>query len=106
MSPTHTHPRLILLSYDVTKANRSSGSRGAHLISGRADVRVSETLPFMQRAVVVWIGQSVFVVPEPDARELAEKLRGLGAILTMAPIAVDAIRFEAFRQRALRRRPT
>ena len=47
----------------------------------------------------------MFVVPEPDARELAEKLRALGAIVTMAPIAVDAIRFEAFRRRALGRRP-
>ena len=106
MSPTDTDPSLVLLSYDVTKANRSSASRVAHLIYGRADVRMSQTRPFIQRAGVVWIGQSVFVVPEPDARELAERLRGLGAILTMAPIAVDAIRFEAFRQRALRRRPT
>ena len=47
----------------------------------------------------------MFVVPEPDARELAEKLRALGAIVTMAPIAVDAIRFEAFRRRSLGRRP-
>src|SRR5437773_1457210 len=78
MSPTDTDPCLVLLSYDVTKANRSSASRVAHLIYGRADVRVSETRPFIQRAGVVWIGQSVFVVPEPDARELAEKLRGLG----------------------------
>ncbi|TLZ81894.1 MAG: hypothetical protein E6K05_05910 [Methanobacteriota archaeon] len=105
MSPTDTSPCLVLLSYDVTKANRSSASRVAHLIYGRADVRVSETRPFIQRAGVVWIGQSVFVVPEPDARELAEKLRALGAIVTMAPIAVDAIRFEAFRRRALGRRP-
>src|SRR5213592_4126383 len=67
MSPTDTDPCLVLLSYDVTKANRSSASRVAHLIYGRADVRVSETRPFIQRAGVVWIGQSVFVVPEPDA---------------------------------------
>src|SRR5437879_11103292 len=105
MSPTGIDPCLVLLSYDVTKANRSSASRVAHLIYGRADVRVSETRPFIQRAGVVWIGQSVFVVPEPDARELAEKLRALGAIVTLAPIAVDAIRIEAFRRRALGRRP-
>src|SRR5438552_18549729 len=99
-------PCLLLLSYNFTKKNHSSASRIAHLNYGRADVRASKTRPFILRAGVVWIGQSVFVVPEPDARELAEKLRGLGAIVTMAPIAVDAIRFEAFRQRALRRRPT
>jgi len=106
MSPTDTSPCLVLLSYNVTKANRSFASRVAHLIYGRADVRVGETRPFIQRAGFVWIGQSVIVALEPDARELAEKLRGLEAIVTMAPIAVDATRFEAFRQRALRRRPT
>src|SRR5438445_11351879 len=105
MSPTDTSPCLVLLSYDVTKANRSSASCVAHLIYGRADVRVSETRPFIQRAGVVWIGQSVFVVPEPDARELAEKLRALGAIVTMAPIAVDATRFAAIRRRPPGRRP-
>src|SRR2546423_2259498 len=102
MSPSDTDPGLVLLSYDVMKANRSSASRVAHLIYGRADVRVSETRSFIQRAGVVWIGQSVFVVPEPDARELAEKLRGLGAIVTMAPIAVDVIRFEALDRKSTR----
>ena len=85
MFPTDTDPGLVLLSYAVMKANRSSVSRVAHLIYGRADVRMSETRPFIQRAGFVWIGQSVFVVLEPDARELAEKLRGLGAIVTMGP---------------------
>src|SRR5205823_7653083 len=50
--------------------------------------------PFIRRAGVVWIGQSVFVLPERDANELAEKLRSLGALVTMAPIGVDAIRLE------------
>jgi len=45
------------------------------------------------------------VLPEADGCELAEKLRGLGAIVTMAPIAVDSIRFESFRLRALARHP-
>ncbi len=77
----------------------------AHLIFGRADVQADETRPFIRRAGVVWIGQSVFIAPEPDARELAEELRGLGAIVTMAPIEVDPLRFEEFRRRALGRRP-
>jgi len=63
------------------------------------------SVPLTGGRVVVWIGQSVFVVPEPDADELAEKLRGLGAIVTMAPVAVDSVRFEEFRRRALARRP-
>jgi hypothetical protein len=105
MSPRDVTPSLVLLSYDVTKRNRSAASRVAHLIFGRADVRADETRPFIRRAGVVWIGQSVFVLPEPDAMELTEKLRRLGALVTMAPIAVDEIRFEAFRRRALRGRP-
>lgn len=105
MSATDTTTRLIPLSCDVTAGNRSAASRPAHLIFGRADVRTEEVCPFNRRAGVVWIGQSVFVVPEPDADELAEKLRGLGAIVTMAPVAVDSVRFEEFRRRALARRP-
>jgi hypothetical protein len=104
MSPVDVTPSLVLLSYDVTKGNRSAASRVAHLIFGRADVRMEEVPPFIRRAGVVWIGQSVFVLPERDANELAEKLRSLGALVTMAPIGVDAIRFEAFRRRALRGR--
>jgi CRISPR/Cas system-associated endoribonuclease Cas2 len=105
MSTIDATPWLVLLSYDVTKGNRSAASRVAHLIFGRADVRRDEVRPFIRRAGVIWIGQSVFVLPQPDAHELAEKLRGLGAIVTTAPIAVDTIRFEDFRRRALRRRP-
>src|SRR2546426_7497059 len=78
----------------------------AHLIFGRADVQADETRPFIRRAGVVWIGQSVFIAPEPDALELAEKLRGMGANVTMAPIAVDPSRFEEFRRRTLGRRAT
>jgi len=105
MPPSDTTPPLVLLSYDVTKGHRSAASRVAHLIFGRADVQADETRPFIRRAGVLWIGQSVFIAPEPDARELAEKLRGLGAIVTMAPITVDPSRFEEFRRRALGRRP-
>src|SRR2546427_12632889 len=106
MVPTDTTPPLVLLSYDVTRGRRAAASRVALLVFGRADVQADETRPFIRRAGVVWIGQSVFIAPEPDARELAEKLRGLGAIVTMAPIEVDPLRFEEFRRRALGRRAT
>src|SRR2546428_13900816 len=105
MPPSDPPPPLALLSYDVTKGHRSAASRVSPLIVGRADVHADETRPFIRRAGVLWIGQSVFIAPEPDARELAEKLRSLGAIVTMAPIPVGPSRFEEFRRRALGRRP-
>lgn len=105
MTLPETDPSLVLLSYDVTKENRAAAARIAHLIYGRADVRKWKTRPFILRPGFVWIGQSVFVMPASDAEELAERLRNLGAIVTTAPIAVDALRFEAFRRRALQRRP-
>src|SRR5438309_10867600 len=101
MRATDTTTRLIPLSCDVTTGNRSAASRPAHLIFGRADVRTEEVCPFNRRAGVVWIGQSVFVVPEPDSDELAEKLRCLEAIVKMARVAVDSVRFVDVRRRTL-----
>lgn len=94
-----------MLSYDVTKGHRSAAARVAHLIFGRPDIRSRGCVPFIRRPGVVWIGQSVFVLPANTATELAEALRRLGAIVTTAPIAIDRVRFEAFRKRALERRP-
>jgi len=55
------------------------------------------------RPGVVWIGQSVFLVPAALAVELGEKLRGLGAIVTTARVAIDPDQVEAFRRRAAQR---
>jgi hypothetical protein len=106
MYPNESETKLVLLSYDVTKGNRPSASRVAQLIFGRPDVGKETSRPFIARRGAIWIGQSVFILGEADGRELAERLRGLGAILTMALIAFDASRFEAFRLRASARRPT
>lgn len=80
MEPTS----LVLLSYDVSSARRSAASRVAHLISGRTDASERGPLPYVRRAGVVWIGQSVFLMPKPIATEPAEKLHGLGAVVAMA----------------------
>ena len=104
MSQIDLDRTVVLLSYDVTGENRTAAARVAHLIFGRSDVRPEGTRPFILRPGVVWIGQSVFVMPASDADELAEKLRGLGAIVTTAPIAINPLRFEAFRRRARERR--
>src|SRR5688572_25439232 len=86
---------LVLLSYDVSVTHRSAASRVAHLIFGRQDAPENGTVPFIRRPGVVWIGQSVFLLPEAVAKELAEKLHGLDAVVTMARVAIPAMEIEA-----------
>src|SRR5437879_383808 len=90
---------LILLSYGVSTTNRSAASRVGHLIFGRRDMPEASPRPYILRPGVVWIGQSVFVLPPPLAAELAEKLHGLGAAVTMAPVTISSTEMEAFRRR-------
>ncbi len=90
---------LVLLSYDVSGTNRSAASRVAHLIFGRKDVPEKPPLPYIRRPGVVWIGQSVFVLPQSIAAELAEKLHGLGASVTMAHVSIPHTEMQAFRRR-------
>ena len=94
--------RTILLSYDVAGASRSLSIRVAHMIFGRSDAGPDAATPYVARAGVAWIGQSVFLMPESLALELAMKLRGLGATVATAPVAISRSDLEAFRRR---RRP-
>jgi len=68
----------VLLSYEVAVAARSLSVLVAQLIFGRSDAGPDAPPPYIARPGVVWIGQSVLLMPQPIARELAEKLRGLG----------------------------
>lgn len=90
---------LVLLSYDVSCANRSAASRVAHVIFGRKDAPENAPLPYIRRPGVVWIGQSVFVLPHSIAVELAERLHGLGAAVTMARVSIRHSEMAAFRRR-------
>ena len=92
---------LVLLSYDVSGANRSAASRVAHLIFGRKDATEGAPPPYIQRPGVVWIGQSVFLLPQSIAVELVERLNGLGASVTTARISIPRAEIEAFRRRRL-----
>ena len=92
---------LVLLSYDVSGANRSAASRVAHLIFGRKDATEGAPPPYIQRPGVVWIGQSVFLLPQSIAVELVERLHGLGASVTTARISIPRAEIEAFRRRRL-----
>src|SRR2546427_1932249 len=78
----------VLLSYDVAGAARSLSVRVAQLIFGRSDAGPDVPSPYIARPGVVWIGQSVLLMPGPVARELTEKLRGLGATVTAARVTM------------------
>jgi len=99
VAPIDASAPLVLLSYDVSATNRSAASRVAHLIFGRKDMPEASPRPYILRPGVVWIGQSVFVLPQPLAAELAEKLHGLGAAVTMARVTISSAEKEAFRRR-------
>ncbi len=92
----------IILSYDVSMEARSMAARISHLIFGRKDAKDDSRLPYVRRPGVVWIGQSVLIMPATLAWELAEKLRALGATVTTARIRIDRDELEAFRRRRRR----
>jgi hypothetical protein len=54
---------------------------------------------FIHRPGVVWIGQSVLVMPPKDAAELEDRLRSLGVRVNTGPISIDATAIERFRRR-------
>ncbi|TLZ73626.1 MAG: hypothetical protein E6K06_02420 [Methanobacteriota archaeon] len=101
---SETPAPLMLLSYDVSAINRSAASRVAHLIFGRKDAGPDSPVPYILRAGVVWIGQSVFLLPRPLAVELAEELHGLGAMVTMGNVSIPRTEIESFQRRAQQRR--
>src|SRR5438445_930329 len=101
---SETPAPLMLLSYDVSAINRSAASRVAHLIFGRKDAGPDSPVPYILRAGVVWIGQSVFLLPRPLAVDFATELHGLGALLTMGTVSSRRPEIKSFQRRAHRRR--
>ncbi len=80
-----------LVSYHVSGKARSAAARECQIVFGRrrmARGRARQDPGFIHRQAVVWIGQSVLVMPFPDANELAERLRRLGVQVAMAPMAI------------------
>ncbi len=95
-------PDAFLLSYDVSGGARSTAARVCQIVFGRsrigADGSRHEEEGFVHRPGVVWVGQSVFLLPEGDARELALRLRRLGARVALGRVAVSRETVEAFRR--------
>jgi hypothetical protein len=92
----------VLISYDVAGSERSVAARVCQIVFGRSkrpprsDERRAEG--FIWRRGVVWIGQSVLVMPPADAAELTERLRKLGVRVAKAPVSMERSSLEAFRR--------
>jgi hypothetical protein len=94
----------VLLSYDVSGSARAVAARVCHIVFGRR--RISERRDrspyreqgFIHRPGVVWIGQSVLVLPPRDAAELADRLLRLGVRVATGPVSIARSTLEAFRR--------
>ncbi len=102
MAPTRD-ATAVLLSYDVPGDVRTAAARVSHLIFGRGDAAKDAPTPYIQRPGVVWLGQSVLLLPSPIARELAPKLEALGARVALARVSIPPGEIETFRRRMRRR---
>lgn len=94
----------VLFSYDVAGAARSVAARVCQMVFGRArasghpEGRKCREEGFIHRPGVVWIGQSVLVLPPKDSLELAERLRRLGVRVALAPVTIARSTLESFRR--------
>lgn len=100
---------LWILSYDVNGQDRSTAVRVCQLIFGRRNrtTRNGESTPygqagFVHRPGVVWIGQSVLILPRTDAFELRERLEGMGVSVGVGRLTIEPVELAKFRRR---RRP-
>ncbi len=92
----------VLLSYDATGASRPAAVHFCRIIFGRrredGNGVVHDEKGFIHRAGVVWIGQSVFILPPRDAEELGTRLRRLGVRVAMAPVTIARPSLQRFRR--------
>jgi len=97
----------VLFHYDVAGDDRSTAARVCQIVFGRARGGGPPGRPprlergFIHRPGVVWIGQSVLVLPPPDAEELATRLSALAVRISMARIPISRGALEAFRRRGV-----
>jgi len=91
----------MLFHYDVSGAARSVAARVCQIVFGQrrsdgASGGVHSTPGFIQRPGVVWIGQSVLVLPPKDATELASRLRRMGVKVALGPVGISREVLRAF----------
>ena len=91
-----------LLSYDVRGVARPVASRVCHIVFGRArrgengDAAERIERGFIHRPGVVWIGQSVLVLPPRDADELTGRLRSMGVRVVHEPVGISTLSLKSF----------
>jgi hypothetical protein len=92
----HTDPSVedqVILSYDASNASNSRRVQVSQVVHGRrrvdANGDVRKDPGFVGRPGVVRVGQSVLILRQADADELADRLRRLGAWVAMAKVSVD-----------------
>jgi len=97
---------LWILSYDVDGRDRATSVRVAHVVFGRKNTTTREGKPatyhqpgFIHRPGVVWVGQSVLILPRNDALELRDRLSGLGASVGVGRLSIDEPNLATFRRR-------
>ncbi|OGS49657.1 MAG: hypothetical protein A3K65_06825 [Euryarchaeota archaeon RBG_16_68_12] len=102
---------LWILSYDVDGADRVTAVRVCQLIFGRRNVTTHEgqAVPyeqegFLHRPGVVWIGQSVLILPGADAQELRGRLEGMGVSVGIGRLTIEPHQLARFRRRRRGRR--
>ena len=82
---------------------RTIAAKVSHVIFGRGGEGMNAPPPYIRRPGVVWLGQSVLLLPAATAQELAVRLESMGARVAMARIEVSRGELEAFRHRMPRR---
>ena len=102
---------LWILSYDVDGRDRATATRVCKLIFGRKNTTTREGRPadyeqagFIHRQGVVWVGQSVLILPRSDAFELRGRLEGMGVSVGLGRLSIEAMELEKFRRRRRRGR--
>jgi hypothetical protein len=101
---------LWILSYDVDGRERATSVRVCRVIFGRKNTTTREGLPatydvpgFIHRPGVVWVGQSVLILPRVAAFELRARLEAMGVSVGLGRLVIDGPNLDAFRRRRRRR---
>jgi len=102
---------LWMLTYDVRGSDRSTAVRVCHLVFGRKNSTTREGRPwtydqegFIHRQGVVWVGQSVLILPRGDAHELRRDLERMGVLVGLARLTIDEPNLAVFRRHSRARR--
>src|SRR5438309_1933972 len=93
----------VLISYAVFCLKKKIAARVCQIVFGRSKDRrsgpvVRRAEGYIWRRGVVWIGQSVLVMPPADAADLTERVRNLGVRVERARVSIDRSSLEAFRR--------